>query len=94
MSSKATDYIVGSFFLLYGSFLLFDFPFLHIILLQVIPNMPNAIVQSNEKSSSLYAFLSVEDTSKSADQQKALVGQIQIFNLRNARRVGGLLAEV
>lgn len=59
----------------------------------VIPNMPNAIVQSNEKSSSLYAFLSVEDTSKSADQQKALVGQIQIFNLRNARRVGGLLAE-
>lgn len=65
-----------------------------IIFIQVIPNISNASIGSGNKSSTLYAFVSVEDKTKPDDQHKALRGQIRIYNLTSSRRVGGLLAEV
>ncbi|KAG1368428.1 WD repeat-containing protein 75 [Cocos nucifera] len=59
----------------------------------VIPNISRNPVGSKEKTSTLYAFLSVEDINKPADQHKALRGQIQTYNLTNSHRVKGLLAE-
>ncbi|XP_010904674.1 uncharacterized protein [Elaeis guineensis] len=59
----------------------------------VIPNISRNPVGSKEKTSALYAFLSVEDVNKPADQHKALRGQIQTYNLTNSHRVKGLLAE-
>ncbi|OAY64962.1 WD repeat-containing protein 75 [Ananas comosus] len=59
----------------------------------VIPNISNASIGSGNKSSTLYAFVSVEDKTKPDDQHKALRGQIRIYNLTSSRRVGGLLAE-
>ncbi|KAJ6797873.1 WD repeat-containing protein 75 [Iris pallida] len=59
----------------------------------VIPHLSSLPVESDGKISTLYAFISVEDIHKPAEQHKALRGQIQIYNLTNSRRVGGLLAE-
>ncbi|XP_020275588.1 WD repeat-containing protein 75 [Asparagus officinalis] len=63
------------------------------IVSMVIPHISSLSADSSEKLSNLYAFVSVEDINKPADQRKALRGQIQIYNLTNSRRVGGLLAE-
>ncbi|KAJ6795087.1 WD repeat-containing protein 75 [Iris pallida] len=59
----------------------------------VIPHMSSLPVESDGKISTLYAFISVKDIHRPADQHKALRGQIQIYNLTNSRRVGGLLGE-
>nr|CAD1841477.1 unnamed protein product [Ananas comosus var. bracteatus] len=59
------------------------------ILSMVIPNISNASIGSGNKSSTLYAFVSVEDKTKPDDQHKALRGQIRIYNLTSSRRVGG-----
>lgn len=59
----------------------------------VIPNISRNPVGSNEKASTLYAFVSVEDINKPADQHKALRGQIQIYNLTNSHHIKGLLTE-
>ncbi|KQJ85864.1 WD repeat-containing protein 75 [Brachypodium distachyon] len=40
-----------------------------------------------------FAFVSVEDTSKSANEAKALRGQLRIYDLTKGRQVGSLLAE-
>eukprot|EP00268_Persea_americana_P020064 TRINITY_DN20334_c0_g1_i3.p1 TRINITY_DN20334_c0_g1~~TRINITY_DN20334_c0_g1_i3.p1 ORF type:complete len:812 (+),score=149.30 TRINITY_DN20334_c0_g1_i3:277-2712(+) len=50
-------------------------------------------VGTNEKPSNLYAFVSIEDTSKPDDEPKALRGQIRMCNLTKFRLVGGPLAE-
>ncbi|KAJ8465048.1 hypothetical protein OPV22_027600 [Ensete ventricosum] len=59
----------------------------------VIPNISCTPIGSSEKTSNHYAFISVEDLTISADENKAFRGQIQIYNLTKSRRVGGLLAE-
>lgn len=59
----------------------------------VIPHISSLSTDNNEKVSSLYAFVSVQNINKPANQQKALLGQVQIFNLTNSHRVGGLLCE-
>jgi len=65
-----------------------------VFILQVIPRISSLSTDSSVKVSKLHAFVSVEDINKPADQHKALRGQIQIYNLNNSRRVGGLLCEV
>jgi NET1-associated nuclear protein 1 (U3 small nucleolar RNA-associated protein 17) len=58
----------------------------------VIPDITRT-VKSTEVHTPL-AFVSVEDTSKPADQKKALRGQVRIYDLTKGRQVGCLLAEV
>jgi NET1-associated nuclear protein 1 (U3 small nucleolar RNA-associated protein 17) len=58
----------------------------------VIPDITRT-VKSTEVHTP-FAFLSVEDTSKPADQKKALRGQVRIYDLAKGRQVGCLLAEV
>jgi NET1-associated nuclear protein 1 (U3 small nucleolar RNA-associated protein 17) len=41
-----------------------------------------------------FAFVSVEDTSKPANETKALRGQIRVYDLTKGRQVSNLLAEV
>lgn len=66
-----------------------------ILFCQVIPTASCKLpVGTNEKPSNLYAFVSIEDTSKPDDEPKALRGQIRMCNLTKFRLVGGPLAEV
>ncbi|RWW86236.1 hypothetical protein BHE74_00004997, partial [Ensete ventricosum] len=67
---------------------------IHSMVTIVIPNISCTPIGSSEKTSNHYAFISVEDLTISADENKAFRGQIQIYNLTKSRRVGGLLAEV
>lgn len=60
--------------------------------MQVIPSL--STIGSTEEGSNLYAFISVEDINKPAGEKKALRGQVRIYNLKNQKPVGGLLAEV
>lgn len=57
----------------------------------VLPHISTIQSDNSEKSSKIYAIISVEDNNKPADQ--SLRCQIQIYNLSNATRVKGLLAE-
>jgi NET1-associated nuclear protein 1 (U3 small nucleolar RNA-associated protein 17) len=41
-----------------------------------------------------FAFVSVEDPSKPANEAKALRGQIRVYDLTKGRKVGNILAEV
>ncbi|KAL0911088.1 hypothetical protein M5K25_019200 [Dendrobium thyrsiflorum] len=65
----------------------------HPIISMVIPSIACHPAESIEKESKLYAFVSIEDTSKLDDKQKALRGQVQLYSLTDSRRVGGLLCE-
>ncbi|XP_062204036.1 uncharacterized protein LOC133906224 [Phragmites australis] len=57
----------------------------------VVPN----IYRSSKGAvvSTPFAFISVEDMSKPANEAKALRGQMRIYDLTKGRQVGGLLAE-
>lgn len=65
-----------------------------VYLSQVIPSLLRSGADVTEKPCDLYAFISVDDTSKPNDHKKALCGQIKIYNLAKSKFVGGLLAEV
>ncbi|KAK1303998.1 hypothetical protein QJS10_CPB11g01412 [Acorus calamus] len=61
----------------------------------VIPSLLQRPLENddNKKPSNLYAFISIEDKNKPSGDSKALRGQIQMYDLRRSRKVGGLLAE-
>ncbi|KAK1257118.1 hypothetical protein QJS04_geneDACA023666 [Acorus gramineus] len=62
----------------------------------VIPSLLQRPLENddNKKPSNLYAFISIEDKNKPSGDSKALRGQIQMYDLKRSRKVGGLLAEV
>jgi hypothetical protein len=63
--------------------------------MQVIPNIQSASLGStNRASRNVYAFVSVEDANRKVTDVKHLCGLIQIFDLTNSTRAGGVLAEV
>ncbi|KAK1325326.1 hypothetical protein QJS10_CPA01g00831 [Acorus calamus] len=61
----------------------------------VIPSLLQRPLENddNKKPSNLYAFISIEDKNKPFGDSKALRGQIQMYDLKRSRKVGGLLAE-
>ncbi|KAJ4751344.1 WD repeat-containing protein 75 [Rhynchospora pubera] len=60
----------------------------------VIPNILSASLGRSDKASqNLYAFISVEDANKEVENGKHLHGSIQIYDLTNSTRAGGVLAE-
>ncbi|XP_078177165.1 transducin/WD40 repeat-like superfamily protein isoform X1 [Carex rostrata] len=60
----------------------------------VIPHILSASIGSTNKASpNLYAFVSVEDANRKVVDVKHLCGLIQIYDLTNSTRVGGVLAE-
>lgn len=64
-------------------------------MMQVIPHILSASIGSTNKASpNLYAFVSVEDANRKVVDVKHLCGLIQIYDLTNSTRVGGVLAEV
>ncbi|XP_010276147.1 PREDICTED: WD repeat-containing protein 75 [Nelumbo nucifera] len=56
----------------------------------VIPGLLHPQIHSNGKPSDLYAYVSVEDTSKQGDKSKVLRGQIRKCNLSESRLLGGV----
>lgn len=65
----------------------------HPIISMVIPRIGCNPIDAGEKESKLFAFISIEDTSKPADKLKSLRGQVHLYNLTNSHRVGGLFCE-
>ncbi|PKA50625.1 hypothetical protein AXF42_Ash017964 [Apostasia shenzhenica] len=63
------------------------------VISMVIPNISCYSIGNNEKESKLYAIVSVDNSSNLSDHPKALHGQVQLYNLTDSRRIGGLLAE-
>ncbi|KAJ3674500.1 hypothetical protein LUZ60_005116 [Juncus effusus] len=60
----------------------------------VIPYILGASLGStNNSSTNNYAIISVEDSKKTAGNDKNLPGKIQIYDLTTSRRVGSILAE-
>ncbi|TVU49134.1 hypothetical protein EJB05_00428 [Eragrostis curvula] len=57
----------------------------------VIPNICRT--SKGAEVSTPFAFVSVEDKSKPANEEKVLRGQMRIYDLTKGRQVGGLLAE-
>jgi hypothetical protein len=59
---------------------------------QVVPNICRR--SKGAEVPTPFAFVSVEDTSKPANEAKALRGQIRVYDLTKGRQVSNLLAEV
>jgi hypothetical protein len=59
---------------------------------QVVPNICR--VSKGAEVPTPFAFVSLEDTSKPANDAKALRGQLRIYDLTKGRQVGSLLSEV
>lgn len=61
---------------------------------QVIPSLLGQPVNGDEKPSSVFAYVSVEDTKVQENKPKALRGQIRKCNLTEYRAGGLILGEV